>query len=288
MHRSCRRCGERQGPFSSSRAQLCDDCKLHGRDNGITCFECGQRRPVEQFPYGDGSHRRPETKSGRRPRRHRRRCHDCLAKLEEEKRLQRIERSATWKNYRGVVVRRCSSCKTVHPLDETHFHVAHPALPRDRSEYFAYRCKKCANERVAAYNRDKRLQGDPDFLRRRREAQRAWTARNPAKAKAASARYRQRRRDGLVVPLAERRTHDPTHPRIPRPPFLEWIERTLPLYPTEQDFCDLIGISTRTLLRLRTDGGKLVEFDTVDKALVREGGEQKIDDLYGAFFEAAA
>jgi hypothetical protein len=276
VHYPCLACGATDSAvFREARAKICERCRPARDREWRACNRCFECKPPSAFPFGKSGFRRLHT------------CQDCVERIAEEKRQKAIERSATWKNYRGVIVRRCCSCKTVYPLTGEHFYVGNAQLPPDATQYFSYRCKACSIKRTAEYNRDKRLQGDPHFLERRRVAQRKWVEANPEKDREARAAYLERKKAGLVIPLAERRTHDPHHPRIDRGPFVAWVEKVLPEYPTKEMFCELIGMPVRTLDRLMRDGGKRMDLDLADRAFQCEGSTT-LRDEYPHLFEAAA
>lgn len=314
-HQPCLACDTRQDDlFRESRAKVCESCRpeYELQRFGTTCFGCHTRKMPERFPilnptkFVAGEHVQV-----RYPRRTAY-CLDCIDRYSTEvakgkalaavamefgvarKTLDELYKFwrrwhpeappvSPWKttrlNSRGQMVRRCRGCRRHLVVKPENFYRSHTELPEDSPQHWDYLCKRCRSKVASAYNRDKRLQGDQNFYERRRAAQRRWVAEHPEEAEAARQRYIARKAAGEVVPLSERRTHDHDHPRVHRGPFLEWLEEVLPKYPGITEFADLVGIPARTLLRLRTDGGKWIELDTVDRALQAEGGTM-LHELY--------
>lgn len=314
LHRPCVLCGtEDPAAFINGHSYICHGCRpaYELKRTGRACFRCLRFQADTRFPV-IGTNKQYQRRSAY--------CLGCIdeighaiaagARFSTYAREFHMARSTvrklydfwrrwhpeahpltTWTrtrlNSRGQMVRCCTKCSRSLVVKDENFYVAHPDLPLTSPHRWDYSCRRCRGEAARAYVRDKRLQHDPAFYAKARETQRRWVAKNPDKAKEIAARHRERKRNGEVIPLSERRTHDAEHPRVERRAFLAWIEETLPKYPGVTEFADLIGIPPRTLLRLRSDGGRWIELDTVDRALQREGGPTTLRDLYPHLYQEA-
>jgi hypothetical protein len=310
MHQPCLRCGTTTSRhFREHRAKVCERCRpdYEYERNGRACFGCQVLKLPDDFPIANPHTLRPRRlayccacveRYGKRIA-----AGTSLTQVAREENvarrtlevLYRLYRNnhpdappvSRWKstrlNSRGQMVRRCNGPCGRELVVKENFYVSHPELSEDSPQRWDYACKRCRSQASSEYNRAKRLSGDPSFFARRREAQKRWVLRNPEKYAEARRRYIERKKRGEVVPL-HARSYDHDHPRVDRAPFLAWVEETLPKYPGVTEFSDLIGIPARTLLRLRSDGGKWIELDTVDRALQREGGTMLIE-LYPTLYQ---
>lgn len=251
------------------------------------CAHCHEVLPAEAFDMGPSGKRRRGI------------CRDCTGREAAEREQQRAERRATWKDPEsGQMVRRCSRCCLVHPLDDQHFAWA----DREHTE-LQWWCRACATAARAA--RHKERMGDPEYAARWREQQarqkRAWNGANRERVREIQRRNRERiKRDPVRLGRrqeadrlnyrmrAERRGRDVANMRR-TPGASRTLEReqggTLPAAPlaaaigrrverseaTTQEVCRDLGVNERTYTAWRSGERGQVQMDKADRIIQRMG-----------------
>ena len=193
------------------------------------------------------------------------------------------ERRATWEQD-GVMVRRCSMCGGVKPL-EAAFYISRPRVegPK-RWRYMCMDCEKGPEQRAkhAVWKRE--------WARRNPELEAAANKRYLDKLKADPERYavhlencriayrlRQERDKGRSLDdIRQQRAHHPLPaddfgrlPALPLALALESYARRGAI--PEENACELAGIDPRNLFAWRTGERELVLFDVADRVLTRLG-----------------
>lgn len=257
--RRCRRCKE-DLPLSAygwHEARTCDECAAPH-----PCCVCGQLCPNRYKSC---------------------RSVECLHTMNVHK-GNRGGR-ATARNYRKKVARRltkrCPDCGVAYPTTTEYFYVSLRDQETEEILRLSPKCKECdkANQRLLyqmnAERRRKALEGskrrreriierrlsDPEFDQAYRELRMHYNE-----------TYRARRRGEVEhkpSPVDQERAG-----YVPALPFAEWLHAAYERDRSPRgwdEFCVDIGVSARNVARMVSGEQKMVQADTVDRALINEG-----------------
>jgi hypothetical protein len=285
--RVCVRCGEAR-PLTdyAPHGRCCIGCKDKPRSSRSrrACMHCGVIKEADAFAWGDG------TKGRGIYRRRKGVCLECEALERAAKERAALERRATWEQD-GVLVRRCSQCADVLPL-ETGFYVTVPNSPGMKR--WRYRCKACDIRRASDYK--KRVWTVPELRAAYARRQRDWRKRNPEAYRAQRERYAQRVKADPQW-HAERLEHNRMWYRLRQEgkgrslddirkqrahfPLVEGTFGCLPAMPlgdalrsyacregmADERVCELAGIDPRNLFAWLHGERQMVQFDVADRVL---------------------
>jgi len=267
----------------------CSDKPPLGRPR--TCLRCGVVKEADAFAWGDG------TKGRGVSRRRKGSCLECEAATRAAKELAAKERAAKRSSWEqdGVMMRRCSRCTAVKPL-ETGFYVDEPAAKGMKR--WRYWCKTCDAKRSTEYKR-RRFTG-PEMRAKYAAWNREWRKRNPERYKAALKRYadkvkadpqrhaahlencriayrlRQESRGRSLDSIRKQRAHLPlpadTFGRLPALPIVRALESYARREAVDEaSVCEFVGIDPRNLFAWRMGERQLVQFDVADRVLTGLG-----------------